>query len=467
MNLNLNAVYTYSSNAFQATTSFGTQYEIRDLDSSTTIARNLIGGLQNIDRGTATEVRQIRERVEDFGIFGQEEVLMWDERVLLTAGLRVDRSSNNSDTEEYHFYPKLAASFRIPVGNDVLEEIKFRAAWGQSGNQPIYGQKFTEYEGRNIAGLPALRVLGTTAALDLRPERQTEIEGGIDATLFTDRATVELTYYNKTIKDVILQRTLAPSSGFAQSIFNGGEINTWGIEAGLTLVPFFTRDFQWTARGTFGLDRSTVEALPVPRFTIQGFGYFYGSTVAEAGESITQLWGNHVDPATGEQVIGPIADSNADFRIGLSNDIQFKSFNIYSTWDMQQGGTINNLTQFLFDLTRNTQDCTDLIDGVGACVARNRDQPTNTGVYFQDATFIKLRELTVGYELPETMVEGLWGGAKSVRLNVSGRNLITITDYPGLDPEVSNFGSQAAGRNQDVAPFPPSRTFWFSVDVSF
>ena len=466
MNVNLNAVYTYNSSAFRSTSSFGTQYEVRDLDSSTTIARNLIGGLSNVDRGTATEVRQVRERVEDFGIFGQEEVLMLDERVLLTAGLRIDRSSNNSDTEEYHFYPKVAASFRIPVGNDVLEEIKFRAAWGQSGNQPVYGQKFTEYEGRNIAGLPALTVQGTTAALDLRPERQTEVEGGIDATLFTDRATVELTYYNKTIKDVILQRTLAPSSGFGLSIFNGGEINTWGVEAGLTLVPVFTRDFQWTARGTFGLDRSTVEALPVPRFTIQGFGYFYGSTVAEAGESITQLWGNHLN-AAGEQVIGPIADSNADFRVGLSNDIQYKSFNLYSTFDMQKGGTINNLTQFLFDLTRNTEDCNDLIDGVGACVSRNRAQPTNTGVYFYDATFIKLRELTLGYELSESMVESLPGGASSVRLNLSGRNLITITDYPGLDPEVSNFGSQAAGRNQDVAPFPPSRTFWFSVDIGF
>ncbi len=155
-------------------------------------------------------------------------------------------------------------------------------------------------------------MLGTTAALDLRPERQTEIEGGIDATLFTDRATVELTYYNKTIKDVILTRTLAPSSGFARSIFNGGEINTRGVEAGLTLVPVFTRDFQWTMRSTFGLDRSTVEALPVPRFTIQGFGYFYGSTVAEAGESITQLWGN-----------GPIRTAASWSKSGLGADGAF------------------------------------------------------------------------------------------------------------------------------------------------
>lgn len=467
LNVNANAVYTYDSDAFHSTTSFGTQYEIRDLDVSSTIAKNLIGGLQNIDRGTATEVRQNRARSVDFGIFAQEEVLLLDERVLLTAGVRADRSSNNSDTDEYHFYPKLAASFRWPVGRAGLEEIKFRGAWGQSGNQPVYGQKFTEYEGRNIAGLPALRVVGTTAALDLRPERQTEIEGGFDATLADDRATVEFTYFNKTIRDVILERSLAPSTGFNEAIFNGGEINTWGVEAAVTAVPYFTRDLQWTARATFSMNRSEVVSLPVPRFTIQGFGYFYGTTVAEEGRSLTWLWGNGPDPETGEVGVRPLSDSNADFRIGVSNDLRFGQFNVFGSMDWQKGGTVNNLTRFLFDLTRNTQDCNNLVDGESVCVKRNREFPNNTGTYFQDASFVKLRELTVSYEVPTTLTTRIWRGARSIRLNVSGRNLLTFTDYPGLDPEVSNFGSEAVGRGQDVAPFPPSRSWWFSVDVAF
>ena len=142
MNANVNAVYTFNGDGYQSTTSFGTQYEIRDLDVSSTIARNLIGGLQNIDRGTATEVRQDRSRSLDFGVFAQEEILLLDERLLLTAGMRADRSSNNSDTEAFHFYPKVATSYRFPIGGELLEEIKIRAAWGQSGNQPVYGQKF-------------------------------------------------------------------------------------------------------------------------------------------------------------------------------------------------------------------------------------------------------------------------------------------------------------------------------------
>ena len=467
MNANMNAVYTYTGDSYQSTTSFGTQYEIRDLDVSSTIAKNLIGGLQNIDRGTATEVRQNRQRSLDVGIFAQEEILLLDERLLLTAGARVDRSSNNSDTEAFHLYPKLAASYRIPVDRGALNEVKFRSAWGQSGNQPVYGQKFTEYEGRNIGGLPALRVEGTTAALDLSPERQTEIEGGIDATLFGDRANIEFTYFNKTISNVILERSLAPSTGFDESIFNGGEINVWGLETAVTVVPFFTRDLQWTARGTFGMDRSEVVSLPVPRFTVQGFGYFYGTTAVEEGRSLTLLWGNGPNPETGEVGVGPLADANPDFRVGFSNDIRFRQFNIYGTLDWQKGGTANNLTQFLFDLTRNTEDCNNLVGGESVCVMRNRQFPNNTGTYFQDASFVKLRELTVSYDLSPDMVSGIWSGARYIRLNLSGRNLLTFTDYAGLDPEVSNFGSEAVGRGQDVAPFPPSRSFWFSVDVGF
>ncbi len=466
-NVNLNAVHTFDSGALRSTTSFGTLYEIRDVDVSRTIAKNLIGGLQNIDRGTATEVRQHRERVLDFGIFAQEEILLMNERLLLTAGVRADRSSNNSDTERYHFYPKLAASYRVPAEGSVLGEIKFRGAWGQSGNQPLFGQKFTAYEGRNIGGLPTLGVEGATAAPDLRPERQTEIEGGVDATLFGDRATVEMTWFDKTVRDVILEQSLVPSSGFAQSIFNGGEINTWGIEAAVTIVPFFSRHLQWTSRTTFGMDRSMVVSLPVPRFTIQGFGYFYGTTVAEEGRSLTLLWGNGPDPETGEIGVRPLADANADFRMGFANDVRVGRFGIYSTLDWQQGGTANNLTRFLFDLTRNAEDCKDLVDGESVCVRRNRNFPNNTGTYFQDASFLKLRELTLSYDLPDPVVAAVWSAARHIRINLSGRNLLTVTNYGGLDPEVSNFGSEAVGRGQDAAPFPPSRSFWFSVDVGF
>jgi hypothetical protein len=85
----------------------------------------------------------------------------------------------------------------------------------------------------------------------------------------------------------------------------------------------------------------------------------------------------------------------------------------------------------------------------------------------QDGSYLKLRELSLTYDLPESVVGHLFGGVRYARLNVSGRNLIRITPYKGSDPEVSNFGNQAIARNIDVAPFPPSRSFFFSIDLGF
>jgi len=88
--------------------------------------------------------------------------------------------------------------------------------------------------------------------------------------------------------------------------------------------------------------------------------------------------------------------------------------------------------------------------------------------YIQPAGFVKLREVTLSYELPPSLVHSMFGdAATSVRLEASGRNLVTWTKYGGLDPEVSNFGNQNINRGQDVAPYPPSRSFFFTVGVDF
>ena len=85
----------------------------------------------------------------------------------------------------------------------------------------------------------------------------------------------------------------------------------------------------------------------------------------------------------------------------------------------------------------------------------------------EDGSFLKLREVTLSYDVSPQWLAGVWGAVRSARLSLSGRNLLTVTDYTGLDPEVSNFGNQAIARNIDVAPFPPSRSFWTSLDVGF
>ncbi len=100
--------------------------------------------------------------------------------------------------------------------------------------------------------------------------------------------------------------------------------------------------------------------------------------------------------------------------------------------------------------------------------AVNRFGAGFSDVYIQNGSYFKLREVNLSYNLPEQWTSSLFGGGvRFARLSLTGRNLFRVTPYRGLDPEVSNFANQAIVRNIDVAPFPPSRSFFFSIDLGF
>jgi TonB-linked SusC/RagA family outer membrane protein len=478
-NLNLNigtsAVFTITParGAFSATTSVGVSGSSRDLRVSRIVSRNLVGGLGIVGAGTNVRVLEQRQRVEDFGLFAQEEFLTLSERLLLTAGVTADRSSANSDTEKYFYYPKISGSFRFVQPLRTIDELKIRVAYGQSGNQPLFGQKFTPLSAiENIAGLPGIVVpaQGTVGSLNLRPERLRELEGGADLSFAGGRAAIELTGFRKDITDLLLQRTLAPSSGFGSEIFNGGKLRTTGVEIGVNIVPIQSAQTEWVFRTSFASTRSKIVSLPVPTFRGLGFGTALGSFQFEEGASATQIVGNDSLP-NGSVVVRKIGDANPDFTMSFVNNLRFNRFRLYGLLDWQHGGSIINLTKFLYDLGQNTIDYADPITygTLQTTVGANRLRlfPKQTAVYVEDASFMKLRELTVSFEVPANVVSRFGRGVRSAELSFSGRNLWTNTDYTGMDPEVSNFGNQPIGRNIDVAPFPPSRSFWFSLSLGF
>ena len=485
INVSTNAIHTYTDDRFTSTISAGFQFEERDIDVSRIAAKNLVAGLSNADDGTDLSVRQQRQRVRDFGFFVQEEFLLGD-RLLLTGAIRADQSSNNAEPSSLFYYPKAAASYRFPgLAPGLVDEIKLRAAFGQSGNQPLYGQKFSTLNTGNIGGLQTFSVSGTTVAPDLKPERQREIEFGTDAALLGDRATVELTVYEKEITDLLLQRALPPSTGFSTQIFNGGVMRTRGVEAGLTVFPVTTESFAWTSSATFSMDRSEIVELPVPEFRAGGFGTALGGFQITEGASPSAFFGRDTaavanDPRcggpceVGDRIIVVLGDANPDFRMGFGNDLRFGDFSAFMLWDWQQGGTVANLTGWLYDLSKNAADyadpCTDPGCQPGETLGdfRLRVYPSKiSSVWLEDATFLKLREITVNYAVPERFTDMMWGRIGDMTLSLSGRNVLTFTGYNGMDPEVSNFGSEAIARNIDVAPYPPSRSFWFSVNMGF
>jgi TonB-linked SusC/RagA family outer membrane protein len=488
LNTNANLVHTWQPQGWglTATTSLGVQYEQREQDIAQILNEDLIVGQTNIDAGTNPGVFQRRQLVKDLGLFAQEEVLLLDERLLLTAGLRADRSSNNADVDEFFLYPKFAGSYRfLDLAPGLLDELKIRAAWGQAGNQPVYGDKFSNLNAGNIAGLQTLNISTTTVAEDLHPERQKELEGGVDATLFGSRARLEATAYERRITELLLRRALPPSSGFNTAIFNGGVMKTTGFEAALQAIPVQNDLLTWTSRVTFSKDKTIVEELPVPPFRAGGFGTALGGFQVEEGKSATQIVGRDTtviadDPRcdgpcpVGTRIVTGIGDVNPDFRIGFSNEFRRGPFTLYGLLDWQQGGDVVNLTAWLYDLSRTADDFADpcnipgCLEGETIGQARLRLYPGRTSrVWVEDGSFVKLRELTLTYDVPQDLVQSLWSRARYLRLTFSGRNLLTFTDYTGMDPEVSNFGNQAIGRNIDVAPYPPSRSFWLSVDIGF
>lgn len=342
-----------------------------------------------------------------------------------------------------------------------------RLAYGQSGLEPDYGQKYKRLDAtQNVGGLPSIVVLGTLGAPDLHPEREREIEGGFDAYLWNQAATIEFSVYQKNMSDLLVPRQLHESSGYVTEFLNGGKMKTKGLEIAVAVQPIQGQSFNWLSRVTFSTTKSTITGLDVPAFETGGFGTSIGAFKIEKGASSTQIVGNDT-LSDGSVVVRKVGDATPKFRMGFVNDVTVSSFTLHTVLDWQQGGSILNLTKLLYDFGGVTKDYDKPIPGSTQTVGERRIAGFGlvTKNWIESASFLKLRELTLSYNLPRGIVNGLWRGASYARVSLSARNLFLSAPYDGLDPEVSNFGNQSVTRNIDVAPYPPSRSFWFTGDL--
>lgn len=466
-NLNFGLVHSFTPATlpFSATTSAGIQRERRELDGTSILARGLIPGQSGVDQGSSVAVAPVRQQVKGLAYYAQEELLMLDERLLLTAGFRADRSTNNGDVDKFSLFPKLSASYRISDFTAMLDEMKLRVAFGQSGNPAIYGAKFTSLLTTVYDDETGVRVGLVAGDPNITPERQTEIEGGVDLTLFGGRSSLTLTGYQKSIEDLILLRNLAPSSGFAQQFFNGAALRNRGVEITAAVTPIESATRTWISRATFSRNVSEITKLPVPAFNTGGFGVSLGAFQIAKGKSATQIVGRTRNADNSITVV-QLGDAAPDFQMAFANELNWRSWRLYGLVDWKKGGDIINLTEFLYDAAGNSPDYTDDPNSPGQRRITRWGQGF-TKEYIQDGSYVKVREISLAYTLPAGMLRFAGGGARTARLELSGRNLLTFSDYRGLDPEVSNFGNQAIARNIDVAPYPPSRSIFFTVDVGF
>ena len=474
-NLNLNLVHVWRPfTRLSATSQIGTQYERRKLGVSRSSAQGLLGGLEVVTSGTVRDIDETRLLTEDFGVFGQTELLLND-RLFLTVGARADRSSNNGETGKFYLFPKASASYRLPnLAPGLVDELKLRVAYGETGNQPLYGQKFTPIDLSNIGGLGAFRIGTGRGASDIRPERQREIEAGFDAAILGNKGTLDVTAFQRNISDLLITRTLPPTSGYSSEVSNGAEMKVWGVETSLSVFPIQQTNFSWNTRLNWGMNRSEITSLPVAPFLLGAFQV--GAVRIEKGKSATQLIGNDTLPKSPRTLVPQgvlMGDGNPRWNGGWGNEVRFHRFSAFALLDRQQGGMLANGTWRHYDLGQNSRDfdAPGPVAGQSLGNFRRSTYLVVTRIYYQEATYTKLREVTLGYDVPTSMVQKLWGRAQSARLQLSGRNLFWWTNFRGGDPEAQNFGAgnvpDAIQRNRELAAYPSSRTYWLNFNVEF
>ncbi|MEP6509897.1 MAG: SusC/RagA family TonB-linked outer membrane protein, partial [Gemmatimonadales bacterium] len=471
VNANLGGTLSHRliTNPFTATTSAGFGQNRRQSDVVANTGRGVFPGVTNVSLATQTFINESQVLIKSFSYFAQEEFLTLNERLLLTAGVTNERTSNNGDARKFYSYPKYSASYRLPWLPSQVNELKFRAAYGKAGNQPLSG-KFTFLTTLFDEGTSGLRASTVKGFPGIKPETATETEGGFDITAFNGRVSFNATAYKKIIDDLLLQASIAPSTGFSTQFINGGQITNHGQELGLIVTPIQRSGFEWVSNTTYARQRGKVTELPVPAFNpgVGSFSTRYGNAFIKKGESpsvIQAVNGCLALSATGtcssaNRITKFVGDGNPDFTMGFSNDFTFGPLRLTSLMDWRKGGKVINLTNNYFDQ--------GLLADTAVGNKRGADFAAGKAVYAEQATFLKIREIGVSYEIPAGLRERLFTGKVSnASIEISGRNLKTWTPYTGLDPEVSNFSNQPLGRFQDVTPYPPSRTFYFSVHTTF
>jgi TonB-linked SusC/RagA family outer membrane protein len=477
-NTNLAAILVhsyYADNGMSFTTSGGVTQE--DFNRNTILgeASNLIGAETNLDQAGNRNVTQARLIQQDKGFFIQEE-LNFDDKILATVGFRGDKSSNNSDVNQLFFYPKanLAVNlhnFDLIPTDSPLTSLKARLAYGESGNFARFGSKSTILGSTIVDGAAGVVVPSLLGNSEVGPERQKELEFGVDIGI-SNKYSLDVTYYIKSVEDLLLNADVSPSSGFSQQVTNAAALQNKGIEIGLNLDLINSENFNWGSRFSFWKNTAEVTELLVPAFTTGGFADFLGNFLIKEGFSPTTIIGVGPNPdvtlnGDGEPTLQVFGNAEPDFQLTWSNNINVGNFDINFLWHLKQGGYNINLSTLLFDLNETTHD----FDGTGVDPSgdlangpyRLSVLGSNTEPYIEDAGYLRLREIGVYYTLPSSIIPS----AQSFKIGLSGNNLINIFDYNSYDPEVSNFGSNGLSTGVEVTPFPSSKRWDFHVSVTF
>ncbi len=432
-----------------AKTAVGVQYTDQRRMGTLVRARGLAPGGLDLTGAVQSTSSEIGDQMATFGSY-IEETVSYDERLFLTGALRVDAGSGFGQNYQSAVYPKASASWvlmRAPHPS-----IRLRAAYGQSGVQPARGASLSLYgpTAAVVGGVPAtgdtLQTIGNAA---LRPERQTELEGGADIEMLRGRVSAEVTLYNKESRDAIVTRTfpLSVEGGITQQE-NLGSVRNRGIEASVTGILVDARPLAWnlSVSGSVNTNKLITLGRGIP--PIIGFGY--RDTV---GYPIYGWWApqlhfvdsNHdgiIEP--NEVTVAPRTtyqgSSIPTREASVSTDISIFDHRVHvaTQFDYRGGHKLFYILPFqrlpVLDSREENDPRAPLLDQARD-VAFVSSFVINSG-QFAPADFVRWRELSLTYAATTDVARFL--RARAVAVTLAARNLALWTRYAGPDPEVNN-----------------------------
>lgn len=438
-------------------------------------------------------------------------------KYLATFTARRDGSTKFGPDNRYGFFPSGALAWNIHNESffkeiKAVNQLKIRASMGRTGsdNLPSFTylayyksleNNYSFYDGKNgiaVTGVPNSKI---------RWEQTDQLDLGLDFSLFNYRVTGELVYFKKNTSGIILLTPLPSETGASNWNTNVADVSNRGWEFIIGVDVIRTKNFKWNSSFNISTVKNNVDDLyggnSVGQDLIKGqplgviIGYdvikiaqnqgdidalntaaggVYQSSLKKPGDYIFRDTNKDGKVNTLDRT--PIGDMNPDYFGGWNNTVTYKNWNITMNWNFSQGAqrqydkisnlyyvnALSNPTSEVFD-TWTPENTNARYASYGS--ATNGYTATSRSVV--DASYVKLRSASIGYSLPKVVFKNT--GISNVRLSLSGNNLITITHYPGLDPEdtvSTTFANRTTGYNRDGGTsYPNIRTFTFSLNVTF
>lgn len=471
----------------------------------------------------ASEFQSLRRLYGFFAEYGAS----YNNYAFLTATIRNDHSSTLPAANNSYFYPSVSGSFifteAFKLPTNILSFGKIRANVAKVGKDADPYQVFTSYnfavQYYNASPISATRLPSTLSNANLKPEFTTEYELGTELQFFKNRIGVDLAYFNRVSTDLIVTARIPTSSGFDFKATNAGKIINKGWELGLNLVPIkLSNGFEWSSFVAYTRLRSEVsDAGPSGELFLGGTGLSSTGTMHRNGNPYGMIFGSRnarddqgnvlISPTTGLPLQEPtsqiLANPAPNFTVGWTNTFSFKGFNLSVLMDYRDGGSMFSATaaslllrgQLKFSEDRegmvvipgvlgDPQTYKALLDESGKTIKNTIPMTAfqshfsngygaygadETNIY--DITTIRLREVSLGYNVPKAFLKKAIPFIGGLRVSLSGRNLWfkspNMLTGLNFDPEVlSNFADSNI-QGFDLGAAPSTRRFGANLSVSF